>query len=185
VGAVLMRERIFESMYSTLERCYVHHSTFGSNTLAMAAGLATLEVIEKQGLVANSKAMGQRIRTGLERLKLKHEMIADIRGLGLMFAIEIGRPKNGLLDKLKWGMIEKMSQGLMPQMVVIPLFKDHGILSMVSGFNNVIKFIPPMILGETEVDYFLSALDQVLDECANTHRPQELIFGIARRRFGI
>jgi len=85
-----------------------------------------------------------------------------------MFAIEIGKPKKGLFDKLKWGMIEKLSQGLMPQMVVLPLFQDHGILCMVSGFNNVIKFIPPMILGETEVDYFLSALDQVLDDCANT-----------------
>jgi len=52
-----MRECIFEAMYSSLERCYVHHSTFGSNTLAMAAGLATLEVIEKENLVANSKAM--------------------------------------------------------------------------------------------------------------------------------
>jgi len=185
VGAVLMRQRVFDAMYSSLERCYVHHSTFGSNTLAMAAGLATLEVIEQQGLVANSKAMGLRIRAGLERLKTKHKMLADIRGLGLMFAIEIGKPKCGLLGDLKWGMIEKLSQGLMPQMVVIPLFKDHGILSMVSGFNNVIKFIPPMILGETEVDYFLSALDQVLGECATTARPQELIYDIARRRIGI
>jgi ornithine--oxo-acid transaminase len=184
VGAVLMRERIFESVFSSLERCYVHHSTYGYNTLAMAAGLATLEVIERQSLVANSQAMGLKIRAGLDRLKERHPMLADIRGMGLMFAIEIGKPP-GLLDKLKWSVIEKMSRGLLPQMVVIPLFKDHGILSMVSGFNNVIKFIPPMIIGDVEVEYFLKALDQVLQDCEHTSRPQELLFNIARRSVGL
>jgi 4-aminobutyrate aminotransferase-like enzyme len=70
-------------------------------------------------------------------------------------------------------------------MVVIPLFKDHGILSMVSGLNNVIKFIPPMIIGDVEVEYFLKALDQVLQDCEHTSRPQELIFNIARRSVGL
>ena len=180
VGAVLMRERIFASVYSTLERCYVHHSTYGYNTLAMAAGLATLEVIDRQALVANSQAMGLKIRAGLERLKERHDMLADVRGMGLMFAIEIGKPR-GLFDKLKWSMIEKVSRGLLPQMVVIPLFKEHGILSMASGFNNVIKFIPPLIIGDAEVDYFLRALDQVLHDCEHTKRPQELLLNIARR----
>jgi len=101
-----------------------------------------------------------------------------------MFAIELGKPKS-FLDKIKWGVIEKVSRGLMAQMVVIPLFKDHGILSMVSGFNNVIKFIPPMIISEVEVDYFLRALDQVLTECETTSRPQELLFDLARRTVGI
>jgi len=180
VGAVLMRERIFASVYSSLERCYVHHSTYGYNTLAMAAGLATMDVIERKGLVANSKAMGAKIRAGLESLKARHTLLADVRGKGLMFAIELGKAK-GFINKIKWGVIEKMSKGLMPQMVVIPLFKDHGILSMVSGLNNVIKFIPPLIIGDVEVDYFLKSLDQVLTECETTSRPQELIFDLARR----
>jgi acetylornithine/succinyldiaminopimelate/putrescine aminotransferase len=184
VGAVLMRDRIFAATYSSLERCYVHHSTYGYNTLAMAAGLATLDVIERQGLVDNAKAMGTRIRDGLEALKQRHEMLADVRGMGLMFAIEIGKPRRGFLDKIKWGLIEKVSRGLLPQMVVIPLFKDHGILSMVSGFNNVIKFIPPLIIGETEVDYYLASLDRVLQDCEETSRPQELLFDIARRSVG-
>src|SRR5213076_1754632 len=75
VGAVLMREKVFTSVYSSLERCYVHHSTYGYNTLAMAAGLATLEVFERQGLVANVHAMGERIRRGLVGLKDRHPML--------------------------------------------------------------------------------------------------------------
>jgi ornithine--oxo-acid transaminase len=184
VGAVLMREAVFASVYSSLERCYVHHSTYGYNTLAMAAGLATLEVIERDSLVANAKAMGAKIRDGLEAMKPRHPLLADVRGMGLMFAIELGKPK-GFLDKIKWGVIEKVSRGLMPQMVVIPLFKDHGILSMISGFNNVIKFIPPMIIGDVEVAYYLKSLDQVLTECETTSRPQELLFDLARRTVGI
>jgi acetylornithine/succinyldiaminopimelate/putrescine aminotransferase len=184
VGAILMREKVFASVYSSLERCYVHHSTYGYNTLAMAAGLATLEVIEHEGLVSNVHAMGERIRRGLLGLKKRHPMLADVRGRGLIFAIEIGKPKS-FLDKVKWTLIEKLGQGLLPQMVVIPLFKDHGILSMVSGFNNVIKFIPPMIIGDTEVDYFLKALDQVLSDCESTGRPQELLFDLARRSLNL
>ena len=185
VGAVLMRESIFAATYSSLERCYVHHSPSGYNTLAMAAGLATLEVIERHGLVANARAMGEKIRAGLEQLQRRHDMLADIRGMGLMFAIEIGKPRKGFIDKLKWGLIDKVSRGLMPQMVVIPLFKDHGILSMASGINHVIKFIPPLIIGETEVEYFLKSLDRVLQDCEQTSRPQELLFDIARRSVGL
>ncbi|MGZ8354953.1 MAG: aspartate aminotransferase family protein [Allosphingosinicella sp.] len=184
VGAVLMREAVFASVYSSLERCYVHHSTYGYNTLAMAAGLATMEVIERESLVDNTKAMGAKIRDGLEALKARHPLLSEVRGQGLMFAIELGKPK-GFLDKIKWGLIEKVSRGLMAQMVVIPLFKDHGILSMVSGFNNVIKFIPPMIIGDVEVDFYLNALDQVLTQCETTSRPQELLFDLARRTVGI
>jgi len=184
VGALLMRESVFASVYSSLERCYVHHSTYGYNTLAMAAGLATLEVIEQESLVDNTKRMGAKILAGLEAMKPRHPLLADIRGKGLMFAIELGKPK-GFLDKIKWGLIEKVSRGLLPQMVVIPLFKDHGILSMVSGFNNVIKFIPPMIISDVEVDYYLQSLDQVLTECETTSRPQELLFDLAKRTVGL
>jgi acetylornithine/succinyldiaminopimelate/putrescine aminotransferase len=56
---------------------------------------------------------------------------------------------------------------------------------MVSGFNNVIKFIPPLIIGETEVDYYLRSMDQVMQDCVRTSRPQEMLFDIARRAVGL
>ncbi len=180
VGAMLYTNHVYERVYSSLDRCYVHHSTYGFNTMAMAAGLATLQVIEEHALVDNAKRMGERIMAGLDSLQERYEMLHAVRGSGLMFAIELTIPKSRI-SGTKWRFIEKAAPGLFPQMVVIPLFKKHGIICMVSGFNNVVKFIPPLTIGETEVDYFLQSLDEVLHECIRSNGPRNTLLGIARR----
>lgn len=180
IGAMLYTDPIYEKVYSSLDRCYVHHSTYGYNTMAMATGLATLRVMENESLVENARCMGERIMQGLESLKERYEMLHAVRGSGLMFAIELTKPRR-LLENIKWSFIEKASPGLFPQMVVIPLFKKHGIICMVSGFNNVIKFIPPLTIGEAEVDYFLQSLDEVLHACHHTSEPRKILYGIAQR----
>ena len=180
VGAVYMTENIYTNVYSTLERCYVHHATYGYNTLAMAAGLATLRVIDRDGIVKNSEKMGSLIMEGLIKLKEKYEIIRDVRGQGLLFAIELKKPSS-FAKKIQWQMIETVSKGLLAQAVVIPLYNQHGIISMVSGFNLVIKFIPPMIISKKEVDYYLISLDEVLDNAQNTSKPWKTLMDIAGR----
>ena len=87
VGAVYMQESTYSKVYSSLGRCYVHHSTYGCNTLAMAAGLATLRIIDRDGLVKNTENMGNLIMAGLKKLKAKYDIVLDVRGQGLMFPI--------------------------------------------------------------------------------------------------
>ncbi|MEE9424408.1 MAG: aspartate aminotransferase family protein [Methylococcales bacterium] len=180
VSAVLIGEDIYNKVYSNMERCYVHHSTYGYNTLSMAAGLATLEVIEEKNLVDNAHKMGELIMAGLEQLKEKYDMVKDVRGKGLMFAIELGQPSS-LAKKLQWNLIETASKGLYAQVVVIPLFLEFGIISMVSGLNSVIKFIPPVIITEKEVAYFLESLDKVLHNAQFTSEPWSVLYNIAKR----
>ncbi len=163
-----------------MERCYVHHSTYGYNTLSMAAGLATLEVIENENLVDNAHKMGELIMDGLEKLKQKYDMVKDVRGKGLMFAIELGKPSS-FSKKLQWNLVETTSKGLYAQVVVIPLFQEYGIISMVSGLNSVIKFIPPVIITEKEVGYFLDSLDKVLHNAQFTSEPWNVLYNIAKR----
>ena len=167
VGAILARRKIHSKVFSGLERAVVHSNTFGMNELAMGAGLAMLEVLEEEDLIANAARMGERFLTGLERFKDRYEMVKDVRGKGLMVAIEFGPPKS-LKLKGGWTALEKVQEGLFAQMVVMGLMHDHLLLTQVSGHRvNIIKFLPPLIIGEDEVDYALDALDKVL---AAAHR---------------
>ncbi len=164
VAAMVTRRDIFQRAVGTLERSYVHQSTYGRNRLSMAAGLATLRVIERDGLVERSAATGALLREGLRELQSRHELIREIRGLGLMIGIELQAPSS-LKGQLGVRMIRMASEGLFPQLVVIPLHRDHGVITMAAGKNDVVKLLPPLTLSHAEAQTFLSALDQVLTDC--------------------
>jgi ornithine--oxo-acid transaminase len=164
VAAMVTTRGIYDKAVGTLERCYVHQSTYGRNRLSMAAGLASLRVIERDGLVEQAAAVGGFLRAGLEALRERHELIKEVRGLGLMIGIELGPPR-GRAAKLNWHLIHKASAGLFPQLVVIPLHRDHGVITMAAGPNDVIKLLPPLTLSEAEAESFLAALDAVLSDC--------------------
>ncbi len=149
----------------------MHQSTFGRNRLSMAAGLATLRVIERDGLVEHAARMGELLASGLAELRRRHELVHAIRSSGLMVGIELGAP-SGRVARLNWRLIHLASEGLFPQLVVIPLHRDHGVITMAAGKNDVIKLLPPLTVSETEIDTFLAALDAVLDDCEGVGGPE-------------
>ncbi|HUB76955.1 MAG TPA: aspartate aminotransferase family protein [Solirubrobacteraceae bacterium] len=165
VAAMVTRRAIFDRAVGTLERSYVHQSTYGRNRLSMAAGLAAIRIIERDGLVAHSERVGARLREGIAALGARHEMIAEVRGRGLMVGIELCAPR-GRGARLSWSLIHRASEGLFPQLVVIPLHRDHRVITMAAGKNDVIKLLPPLTISDAEVDEFLAALDAVLADCA-------------------
>ena len=164
VAAMVTRREIFQRAVGTLERSYVHQSTYGRNRLAMAAGLASLRVIERDGLVARSAQLGTRLMDGLVELQRRHELIGDVRGLGLIVGIELKAPRSRR-GQLAVRLMRMASEGLFPQLVVIPLHQQHGVITMAAGKNDVIKLLPPLTLAESEADDFLTALDSVLTDC--------------------
>jgi acetylornithine/succinyldiaminopimelate/putrescine aminotransferase/nucleoside-diphosphate-sugar epimerase len=165
-AAMVTRRELHDRAVGTLERSYVHQSTFGRNRLSMAAGLAALRVIERDGLVDRAVRMGRLLRSGLRELQHRHDLIADIRGSGLMIGIELGAPSSRV-GRLNWRLLHLASEGLFPQLVVIPLHRDHGVITMASGKNDVIKLLPPLTLSDAEAHTFLGALDAVLGDCAS------------------
>jgi len=164
VGAVLMRRDLHRKTFSGLERCVVHSNTFGQNELAMGAGLATLEVLESESLIGNAARRGERLLAGLSEMKDRYEMLHDVRGKGLMVGIEFGPPKS-LKLKAAWKTLETMQAGLFAQLVVMGLMRDHRLLTQVSGHRvNIVKFLPPLILTDEQVDDALTAIDSTLDK---------------------
>lgn len=164
-GAILMRREIYDSVYTKMERCVVHSSTFGKNDLAMAAGLAALSILEEEKLIENAERMGNAILEGIRALQPKYEMIKEVRGKGLMIAIEFGEPRSWKL-KMGWNLIHKASKDLFAQMMIVPLFSKHRILTQVPGNKmDVIKILPPLMISEKEVDLFLKAFEDVVAAC--------------------
>lgn len=171
VGALLMRAPICNATFDRMENCYVQSSTFKMNALAMAAGLATLHVIKTEKLVENAAKCGARMREGLEKLIPKFEHLGAVRGLGLMVGVEMQKPQS-LRLKMEWNLLNKMSSGLFSQVIVMTLMEKHRILTQVAGNNvDIIKCLPPLVISEQEVDYFLLAFEAVCVEASKFPGP--------------
>jgi acetylornithine/succinyldiaminopimelate/putrescine aminotransferase/nucleoside-diphosphate-sugar epimerase len=164
VAAMVTRREIFQKAVGSLERSYVHQSTYGRNRLSMAAGLAAIRVIERDGLVGRSVQMGGLLVDGLRDLQQRHELVKEVRGAGMMIGIEL-QPPRSRKGQLGVRMMRLASEGLFPQLIVIPLHRDHGVITMAAGKNDVIKLLPPLTLSDAEARSFLNAFDQVLSDC--------------------
>lgn len=164
VGAVLMRDSIYKKVYSSLDRCVVHSSTFGTGGLAMACGLASLHVLENENLIENAATQGNYVMDKLQAMIPQYEMLKEVRGQGLMIGIEFGKPRSlGL--KAQWQMIHAADQGLFPQAVAMPLMGEHHIITQASGHNqDIIKLLPALTMTRADADWFLGAFKQTMDD---------------------
>jgi ornithine--oxo-acid transaminase len=168
VGALLMSDAVYDAVFDSLEHAFSHGSTFAPNDYAMVAGLATLRELDERDLVGASARLGELLLERTRPLVERYGVVKDVRGLGLMWAIEFGEPDKG---RTTWRMLEKMQPGIFAQLVVVPLFTDHGILSQVAGHRvNVVKGLPPLTISEEDVEWFAAALDAVVGEAQKLGR---------------
>ena len=177
VGAVIAKANVVERVFDTMDRAVVHSTTFGQNVLAMTAGLATLHTLDAEGIVERVARTGSRLLSRLQELADRHAVVHEVRGRGLMIGIEFQRPRRFRL-RAQWSILESMRSGLFTQLVVVPLFRDHRILTQVAADNqNVLKVLPPLILTDEQADLFVDALDAVLTKL---ERSLGLLFGVGR-----
>ena len=126
----------------------IHFNTFGGNPVVCAQGKAVLEVIEKENLQANALNIGNYILAGLEKLKLKHNVIGDVRGKGLMLGIELVKDRT----------TKEPAKSECAQ--VLEACKDMGLLLGKGGlYGSVIRFSPPMCLTQADADFMLEVYD--------------------------
>jgi len=162
IGAILYPRKVYDKVFSSMDRCMVHSTTFSQNDLAAVCGLATLEVLREEHLVENSAHMGSYLIEQLRGLAQKYELVREVRGLGLMIAIEFGQPSS-LSLKTGWKMIHQINKDLFCQSILVPLIMDHHIIAQVSGHGrDIIKLIPPLVFDQNDADRFIEAFDQVL-----------------------
>jgi len=180
VGALLMAQRVYDGVFDSLEHSVSHGSTFAPNDLAMAAGLATLRELDDAQLVERSARIGELLLARTREVGDAHEVVVDVRGLGLMWAMEFGEPESG---SFAWRVMERMQAGLFAQLVVVPLFLRHRVLSQVAGHDlPVLKGLPPLVVSEQDVEDFAQALDDVIAKAGRPTRVAGLALRAARAR---
>lgn len=132
-----------------------HGGTYGGNVVSCAAALATMDVIEDEGLVANSAERGEQLLAGLRELQSRHPMVGDTRGRGSMVAMEL--VKRGVGD----GRVP--NPAAVKHVLAAALGRNLMLLSA-SPYGNVVRIIPPLVTTTDEVDGALSILDEALTE---------------------
>ena len=176
-GAVLVSRTAFERVFDGMERAVRHGSTFGGNDLAAAAALATLRVLEREDLIARAERLGALLLELTAPLVERYEVVRDVRGLGLMWAIEFGPPA-GRTRRSLWDAVERRQSGLFAQLITVPLFHEHRILCQVAGHRtNTIKALPALVVEESEIRRFAAALEETI--AAAQRYPSSLV------RFGL
>jgi ornithine--oxo-acid transaminase len=181
VGALLMSAAVYDGVFDSLPNAISHGSTFAPNDLAMVAGIATLRELDEQGLVERSARLGTELLERTRPLARRSPVIREVRGLGLMWAIEFEEPEGG---SRTWKLLERIQPGLFSQLVVVPLFRDHRILSQVAGHGvNVLKALPPLVVTEDDVEWFASALEDTVSRAERM--PRALVrFAVQAARAG-
>jgi ornithine--oxo-acid transaminase len=163
VGATLMTDAVYEGVYSSLRRAIVHTSTFSENSLSMRAGLATLDVLEKESLGMRATELGEELRQRLREELAPFEMVKEVRGLGMLSGIEFGTPSK-LALKVAFEVFMKIHPAMFGQIVVMRMFRDKNILTQICGNNfMVLKVAPPLVASRAQLEEFVVAIRDLVE----------------------
>lgn len=181
VSAVLMTDKVYDGVYSSLRRAIVHTSTFSENSLSMRAGLATLDVLEKEKLGPRALHLGEEFRAKLRSALAPYEMVKEVRGMGLLSGIEFTAPKKlSLLAPFE--AFRRIHPAMFGQIVVMRMFREKNILTQICGNNFlVLKAEPPLMVEEQHLDEFVAAIRDVVAQAHSSARFWSEALGLARR----
>jgi alanine-glyoxylate transaminase/(R)-3-amino-2-methylpropionate-pyruvate transaminase len=151
LGAFVTRPEISKTLTNR-----IHFNTFGGNPVSMTQGLATLEVIDSEGIQENARRLGAHLMGRLRELQNKHALIGDVRGMGLMLGVEL------VIDRKTKEPAKAQTAAL------VELARERGLLLGKGGLHgNVLRIKPPMCLTKDDADYIVDCLDEVLPLAAS------------------
>jgi ornithine--oxo-acid transaminase len=180
-GAVLMSKAVCESVYSSLPKAFVHTSTFSENSLAMRAGLSTLEILEREDLGARSIEAGEYLHRQLSDALRSFEMVKEVRGAGLLMGIEFQAPRQ-LRLRIPYEAFSAIHPGMFGQILVMRLFRDAGFLTQICGNNfMVLKVAPPLVVTNAQLDAFAERARDVIELAHSPGAFWSEALGMARR----
>jgi ornithine--oxo-acid transaminase len=163
VGAVLMTDAIYRSVFHSLRRAFIHTSTFSENAMAMRVGLATVEVLIREHLVERSDRVGTDLRRRLSEALKPYEMVKEVRGEGLLCGIEFQAPRSMRL-RVSFEAFKAIHPGLFGQMLVMRLFNQKNVLTQICGNNfMVLKVAPPLVVSESQIEACVTSIRDVVE----------------------
>ncbi len=185
VGAVLMTEEVCRSVFTSIQRAFVHASTFGENALSMRAALATLDVMENEHLGERSTKMGELLRSKLRDRLAPYEMVKQVVGVGQLTGIQFQKPRK-LTLRIAFEAFHQIHPGMFGQIMVMRLFRDCNVLAQICGNNFLmLKAAPPLVINEAQTDEFVDAMAHVVDLMHHSTSFWTEALGMARRTANI
>lgn len=163
IGAFMTTDDIWQKAYGGPSKCTLHTSTFGGNTRACAAGIASLKVITEEKLAEAAAEKGAYLMKKLAALKQKYDVIKEVRGRGLLIGLEFNEPTSGVLKAISFGVMNALSKEYLAALVSGELANKHHVITAYTLNNpNVMRLEPPLIIGYEDIDYVISSLDEVI-----------------------
>jgi ornithine--oxo-acid transaminase len=185
VSAVLMTNRIYRSVYSSLKRAIVHTSTFSENSLSMRAGLAALDVLEQEQLGPRSLQLGESFRAKLRSELADFDMVKEVRGMGLLCGVEFVPPKK-LAFRTMYEAFKAIHPAMFGQIMVMRMFREKGMLTQICGNNfMVLKAAPPLMVTSEQLDEFVKAIREVVEMAQTSSAFWTEALGMVRRSVNI
>lgn len=173
VGAVPMSDEIYNSVYGSLKRAIVR------------SGLATLNVLERGRLGERASSFGAALRGRLTEALSGFEMVKEVRGLGMLSGIEFAAPRQ-LRLRIAFETFRKIHPGMFGQVLVMRLFRDRNIPTQIRGNNFlVLKVAPPLVVSEAQLDEFVSAIRDVIEEVHSSNSFWSEALSLAGRAINI
>lgn len=163
LAAYIATEIVWKRAYGSVEKAMLHTSTFGGNSRAVAAGIATLEVIYREDLAREATEKGDYLIEKLWLLQEKYPFLQDVRGLGLMIGLEFAQPQQSwFFNKVTGGVVDKLASEYLGAMIAGELLNKHRIITAYTLNNpNVIRLEPPLTVSYDQLDLLLEALNEV------------------------
>jgi ornithine--oxo-acid transaminase len=179
VGCVLMTDAVYNTVIHSTKKSFVQFSTFGENKLSMRAAIATLEVIQSEGLEENTQVLGKYLKDELRRLLIgNYSIVKDVRGHGLLLGIEFQFPK----DTLYFRAVGKIHPDILATSISVKLFREYHVLTQVCGNNLfVLKVSPPLSVTREQANEFLTAVVAVVHDFEHTHSFVSELSGIVSK----
>ena len=155
MGATVVRSEIAD-FFAGSENYLRHVFTFSGHPVSAAAALVNIKIIEEEKLVENARKVGSYFKDKLEEFRKKHQIIGDVRGRGLLLAVELVTDRK---TKQKFNPDIKINE------IITGKFYSRGIIFRVS--TNILNIAPPLCITRDEVDEICTVIDEVLTELAN------------------
>ncbi len=160
VAAVLVGDNVYDSVFASFQSGPMYFSTFGENNLAMAAGLATLEVLEELDAVKTAATVSAKIRSGLQDLATKYDVIDRVAGKGMMIGVYFKQTDSSTLLKAQQAVMGAVDEASFGAAMNVRLFAEHRIIVQIPGPGlNAIKILPPITLTDSDIQYFLDSFE--------------------------
>ncbi len=174
IGAFITTSSVWNKAYGGIEKCLLHTSTFGGNTLACVAANSTIKVIVEENLPKQAKEKGEYLLAELQKIQRKYSLIREVRGRGLLIGIEF---ENNL---------PLIGKKYFASVVASELLDKHKIITAYTLNNpNVIRIAPPLIIEKEQIDKIITALDKVCSQSSTqiwSKGGKKIIQGIFNRQ---